>query len=139
MVSDKNIRTALYNKLNVAGVTASLGSGSASIVHGVAQPTALYPIVVFNKQSSVNANRFGGEAYRDQLWLVKAVSKGTSSSTAEDVDKAINDLLNFGSLTITGGDDMSLMRESDVDYVETVGSDTYRHHGALYRLRVQDS
>lgn len=139
MVSDKAVRTAIYSKLNVAGITTSLGSGSASIVHGVASPTAAYPIVVFHKQASTNVNRFGGEAYRNQLWLVKAVAKSTSSSTAEDIDKAINDLLNFGNLTITGGDDMSLIRESDVSYVETSGDTQYRHHGAYYRLRVQDA
>ena len=139
MVNNKAIRQAIYQKLNVSSVTTLLGSGSASLVHSVAQPTATYPICVFSKQSAISAQRFGGEALRSHLWLVKGVAKSGSASAAEDIDKAVFDLLNFGTLTITGADDMYLARESDVEFTETEGDVLYRHVGGLYRLVVQDA
>lgn len=139
MVNNKAIRQAIYTKLNVSSLTSLLPNGSAGIVHGIAPPTASYPICVFSKQSGVTTNRFGGEAFKSHLWLVKGIAKATSSSAAEDIDKAAYDLLHFGNLTITGADDMYLARESDVEYVETSGDTQFRHCGGLYRLVVQDS
>jgi hypothetical protein len=139
MINNKAVRQALYQKLNVASVTSLLASGSASIVHGVAPPTAGYPLVIFTKQSGINDLKvMGGDDARNTLWLVKGVAKGSSSSAAEDVDKAVSDLLHFGDLTITGGDDLYLARESDVEYVETSGDTQYRHVGGVYRLIYQD-
>lgn len=140
MVSTKAVRQAIYQKLNVSSVTTLLAGGSAGIVHAVAPPTASYPILVFNKQSGITtATGQGGEELKNTLWLVKAVARATSSSAAEDIDKAANDLLHFGDLTITGADDMYLARESDVEYVETVGDTQYRHVGGVYRLMYQDA
>jgi hypothetical protein len=137
MVSNKAIRAALYTKLNVASVTSQLGSGSASLVHEVAPPTAAYPICLFGRQSDVSRLRMGGNAFDSQIWMVKGIVRDTSASVAEDIDKAVRDLLDFGSLTITGGSLMHLARESGIDYTETDGDKTYRHAGSLYRLIVQ--
>jgi hypothetical protein len=139
MVSDKAVRQAIYQKLNVSAVTNLLGSGSASLVHGEAPPTSTFPLCVFHKQAGTTTNRFGGEAFKAHIWLVKGVVKAASASTAEDIDKAANDLLHFGDLTITGADDMYLARESDVNYSETDGDVKFWHVGGLYRLIVQDS
>lgn len=139
MVSDKAIRQGLYEKLNTASVTALLTDGSAGIVHQTARSNSNFPLVIFHKQSGIAVKRFGGNAFDDHLWLVKAVDRGpagSSASRAEDIAKAVDDLLDFGSLSITGGTTLSLLRESDVDYVETEGDQIYRHHGALYRLRL---
>jgi hypothetical protein len=65
-----------------------------------------------------------------------SVARDTTSSTAEDISKAVDDLLDFGTLTISGGTLLHLARDSDVDYVEVVGDQQYRHHGANYRLVV---
>lgn len=136
MVSDKAIRQALYQKLNTASVTGSLADGSASLRHAVAPPGDRFPFVIFNKVSGTPTRRFGGNAFDSQIWLVKVVTRDSSSSVAEDVAKAIDDLLDFGTLTITGGTLLFLARESDVDYVETSGDQSYRHHGANYRIAV---
>lgn len=138
MVSTKAVRQAIYQKLNVASVTSLLASGSASLSHAVAPATAGYPFVIFQKQSGTPTGRFGGQAMKSDLWLVKAVDRNTTSSRAEDIDKAINDVLDFQTLTVTGGSNPYLARESDVDYLETEGDQQYRHHGALYRLVTQD-
>jgi hypothetical protein len=138
VVSSKVVRTALYNKLNTASVTSLLGSGSASLVHAVASPTANYPLCVFHKQAGTSTNRFGGEAFKDHLWVVKGVVKATSASVAEDIDAAATALLNFSTLSLSSGSLMSMIRESDVDYPETTGDIQYRHCGGIYRLKVQD-
>ena len=139
MISTKAVRTALYTKLNTASVTGYLGAGSASLVHAIAGPqsAAVYPIVIFNKQAGTPVDAFGAQVFKHHIWLVKAVVRDTSSSVAEDIDKAINDLLDFGTLTITGGSLLHMARESDVDYVENDGDQLFRHHGALYRVTVE--
>src|SRR5688500_9975786 len=110
MVNNKAVRQAIYEKLNVSSVTNLLGNGSASIHHGVAPQGALFPILVFHKQAGTEVNRFGGEAMKNTLWLVKGIARATSSSAAEDIDKAAHDLLHFGDLTITGAVDTFLAR-----------------------------
>ena len=141
MVNNKLIRQAIYERLNVASVTSLLASGSASIFHAVAPPTAQFPYVVFSKQSGTMVGVFGptGEAFKDHVWLVKGVTRDTKSGAAEDIDKAVHDRLQHGDLTISGADDMAVYRISDVEYVETVGDTQYRHCGGNYRLAVQDS
>lgn len=140
MVSTKLVRQALYQRLNVSGVTSLLASGSASLYHGVAPQNAAYPLLVFNKQSGINDLKvFGGDDARNTLWLVKGIARATSSSAAEDIDAAANTRLHFGALSIAGADDMYLARESDVEFVETFGDTQYRHVGGLYRLVYQDT
>jgi hypothetical protein len=140
MVGDKAVRQAIYQKLNVASVTNLLGSGSASLVHAVARPTAAYPLCVFSKQSGITDSlTFGGDHMDNDLWLVKGVARAVSASTAEDIDKAAFDLLHFGTLTITGAQRLFLARESDVSFAETQGDTTFWHVGGLYRLRYQDT
>lgn len=136
MVSDKAIRQAFYTKLNVASVTGGLAEGSASLFHHYAKLNAAFPYVIFHKQSGRPINAFSRNAYDSQLWLVKAVDRGGSSSAAEDIAKAFDDLLDYGSLTITGATTLAVLRESDLDFVETVDDQMYRHHGALYRVAV---
>jgi hypothetical protein len=143
VVSDKAIRQGFYQKLNTASLTSLLAEGSASLNHYIAKLDAPFPFVIFHKQSGRPVNRFGGNAFDDHLWLVKGLSTGTvtrdgtpTSSAAEDIAKAIDDLLDFGTITVSGGTVLALTRESDVDYTETVNDQMYAHRGALYRLRV---
>ena len=134
MVSDKAIRQALYQRLNVASVTSVLGSGSASLVHGQAPASALYPLCVFHKQSGRNdLQGFGGEGVRNHIWLVKGVVRTASASVAEDIDKAAADRLHNSFPSITDAGTAYLAREGDVNYSEVVGDQTYWHVGGLYR------
>lgn len=137
MVSVKAVRQALYERLNVVSVTSQLGSGSASLVYEIAPPSASYPLCVFARQSDVSTLRFGGNAFDSQIWMVKGVVRGGTPSVAEDIDKAVRDLLDFGSLTISGGSLMHLARLDGLGFTETVGDQTYRHVGSSYRLVVQ--
>jgi hypothetical protein len=140
VVSDTAIRQAIYQKLNVASVTNLLGSGSASLVHAEAPPTATFPLCMFHKQSGVTDNlSMGGTHMSNHLWLVKGVTRAPSASLAEQIDKAVFDLLHFKSLTITGGDDLMLSRESDINFSELDGDTKFWHVGGLYRLKYQDA
>lgn len=137
MVSEKAVRQALYQTLNVASVTSQLGSGSASLVDEQAPPTSLYPLCVFWKASGVAMDAFGKEAFRDQLWGVKGVVKAKSASVAEDIDKAAYDLLNFVAITVSGAVAVRPVRESDISFSESEGDEVWKHRGGLYRLKVQ--
>ena len=134
MVNSKAVRQALYTALNVKAVTQLLGSGSASICHAVAPSSAAYPLVIFNKQSSQSQPSFGGDRLDSELWLVKAVVQGGSSSAAEDVAAAVDGVLHWKTLAITGGESLHLARESGLDFSEIQDGEQYRHHGSVYRL-----
>lgn len=138
MVSNKAIRQGFYQALNVASVTNLLGNGSASLVHAIAPPSADYPLCVFAKNSDTSTLRMGGNAFDSQLWMVKGVVRSTTPSAAEDIDKAARDLLDFGTLTISGGSCMSLIRVSGMEYVENEGDQVFQHVGSVYRLAVQN-
>lgn len=138
MVSNKAVRQALYEKLNVASVTSLLGSGSASLVHALSGRSAAYPLCVFAKSGDTTTLRMGGNAFDTQTWFVKGVVRDFTPSVAEAIDKAARDLLDFGSLTIAGGEAMFVARISGTEYAETVDDNTYRHVVSLYRLTVQE-
>ena len=137
-LSNKAVRQSLYTALNVSAVTTLLGSGSASLVHGIAPPSATYPLCVFTKQSDTSALRMGGNAMDSQLWLVKGIVRSTSPSVAEDIDAAVRTLLDFGTLTITGGTNLFCARTSGVAYSEADGDQVFQHVGGLYRVTVSE-
>lgn len=137
MVSAKAVRQALYTKLNVASVTTGLDQGSASLHHAMAPSSATYPMVIFNRMANTPNVRFTGAHFDVDVWLVKAIVRGGSSSAAEDIDKAVADVLHFQPLNITGADDMYLSRESAIEYSEEVDGEVFRHHGHTYRLIYQ--
>ena len=139
MVSDKAVRQAIYTALNVASVTTNLANGSASLHHSVAPSSAAYPLVIFQQMSDTVIGAFGGDHIDNQVWLVKAIVKGGSSSTAEDIAKAVHDVLHFQDLSIAGADHMYLARETGVSYSEVVSGEVFRHHGHNYRLVHQDT
>jgi hypothetical protein len=143
MVSSQAVRQGLYERLNHTAVLAGTPGPtitSADIRHAVAPSEATYPMIVFNKQSGTPTNLVGfGEKWRastqeNQVWLVKAIAKGGSPSDAEHLAKRISERLTSGTLTISGGTQTHLTRESDVDYAEVQAGEQYHHHGALYRV-----
>lgn len=138
MVSSKVTRGGIYQKLNTSSVTSLLAAGSASLYHAVAPPDAAFPFIVYNKQSGVSRWRFGGNAMDSHVWMVKAVDRNSKSGVAEDIAKAVADVLDFKVLSLANGTNLFTARESDLDYEETLGDQQYRHHGALYRVVVQD-
>lgn len=131
------IRRTLYQRLTGdAALTAMLAAPDA-VYHAVAPQTASTPFVVFHKQSGTPDWQFAGAHIQDDVWTVKAVDQRSTASTTEDIAARIDALLNDAPLTITGRLRLGVYRQSDLDYLETEGADTYRHVGAMYRLVTQ--
>jgi len=143
VVSTKAIRQGIYTKLNVAAVTTQLGNGSASLVHGMGGPKAVYPLCAFSQASGVTRHTLSAVATDSQLWLVKAITRDTSASAtppsasiAENIDAACDDALDQETLTLTGGTCLYVAREGAVNFTEVEGDQVFHHVGAYYRVIV---
>jgi DNA-binding LytR/AlgR family response regulator len=127
-------RKALYTKLTTTSGVTTLLATSTSVFHGQAPPNAAYPYIILNKQSNRRTRAFNATAFEDETWMVKAVDRNTTSDTAEAIRNAVATALTNGTLTITGRTVQDLYPIGDIDYLETEGDQTYRHHGLLFRI-----
>lgn len=128
------VRAAIVQTLTADGdVTGQLSSAGA-IFHRQASRTAHTPYVVFQKQSGSRQNVFGGGGVTEESWLVKAVDYGTSASRAEDIAQAVDEALDGQTVSLSNGLTAYMLHETDVDYAEQVGDETYQHVGAIYRI-----
>jgi hypothetical protein len=129
------IRQGIYEKLAATGGVTSLLATTTSIYHGQAPPNAAYPLIVFWKQNPKLRTRvFGGVAFESEVWMVKAVDRNTTSNAAEAISEAVSTTLTNGTITVSGRTLQDLFPTGDLDYLETDGDQTYRHHGVLYRV-----
>lgn len=126
------IRRALYSRLNGDATLMALTTGG--VHHQVAPQDAAMPVVVFHKQSGRPVWQFAGAHIQSDLWTVKAVNVGSSANTAEDIAARIDVVLTDAPLAVTGRVLLAVYRESDIDFPEQDGADTYRHVGGVYRL-----
>jgi len=143
VVSAKAVRQGVYTKLNVSAVTTQLGAGSASLVHGMGGPKAVYPLCAFFQSSAVTSHTLAAVATDSQLWLVKAITRDTSASAtppsasiAENIDAACDGVLDQQTLTLAGGTCLYVAREGAVNYTEVEGDQIFYHVGAYYRVIV---
>jgi len=129
------IRKSLYQKLTgTSGISSKLAT-TTSVFHGQAPPDAAYPFVIINKQSNRRTRAFGkATAFEGEVWLIKAVDRNSTSNRAESISEAIQAALINGTLTVTGVTVEDIYPTGDVDYLETEGDQTYRHHGTLFRI-----
>lgn len=130
------VRQALYTRLSTTGaLTALLADGAAGIHHGIA-PQAPNPLVIFARQAGVDRHLFGSitDYIETQQWLVKAVTRGTSASTAEDIATQIHAALTDPALVISGRTLAWCRREQRVEYEESQELERWHHFGAIYRL-----
>lgn len=140
MVSNKAVRQAFYQALNVSQVTSLLGSGSASVCYDVVpdkDPPIAFPVCLFARQADTSTLRFGGNAFDSHVWMVRGIARDILPGVAEDIDAAARAILDFGTLTIAGAQQMHLARMSGIAYEETEGDQVFRHVGSLYRLVLQ--
>lgn len=127
------VRTALHAALSGDATLTGLLASPDAIYHQRAPEGAETPYVIFHQQAGPRRLTFGSHLHWD-LWLVKAVDRDESASDVEDIDDAVEAVLEGAQLAVTGRAHLYLRRESDVDYPEPDGSKTYRHRGGLYRL-----
>lgn len=128
------IRRSLYQRLSGDATLTGLLSSPSAIFHRVAPQTATFPVVVFHKAAGTPVNQFGGAHVQNDLWSVRAISQGSSSTAAETIAARVDVLLDNAVLAITGRAHLYLRRDSDIDMSEQDGADTYQHCGSLYRL-----
>lgn len=129
------LRKAIYQKLTTTNDVTSKLATPTSVFHGQAPPDAEYPFIIFNKQSISRTRAFAKTtAFEAESWLVKAVDRNTTSNPAEAIRNAVDAALTNGTLTVTGGTVEDCYPTGDVDFLETDGDQTYRHHGLIYRI-----
>lgn len=127
------VRQALFTKLGAtSGVTSVVGT---RIYHEQSPPDATYPLVVFSKSARSKTRAFQTpEAFTREVWMVKAVDRNTTSNTVDAVSAAIDAALDGGSISVSGKALADLTHVSDVEFLEPVGDQTYRHAGANYAV-----
>jgi hypothetical protein len=129
------IRKALYQKLTTTSAVSNKLSAPSAVYHGQSPPDGAYPLVIISKQSNRYTRAFAkSTAFEAETWLIKAVDRNSTSNNAEAISEAIAAALTNGSLTVTGRTVEDIYPTGDVDYLETDGDVTYRHHGTLYRI-----
>lgn len=127
------VRKGLYQKLSgTAAVTNLVGT---RIYHRQAPPDATYPLVIFSKTSGTKIRAFGDpNAFNREVWLVKAIDRGSSATVAEDVAAAIDTALDGGDITVAGKKLADLTHVADVSYPEHSGDQLFHHDGANYAV-----
>lgn len=128
------IRQGLYSLLT--GDTAVAALVSDRVYHQRAPRDSAFPYIIFGRNNdSTDWCLDGGDAGRTdrEVWMVKAVDRGESSSTVEEIAEALDDALNDAPLTAIPGL-LLLRRQGGIDYPEDDGADVYWHRGAMYRL-----
>jgi hypothetical protein len=129
------IRKALYSKLTTTSAVSSKLSTPTAVYHGQSPPDGAYPLVIISKQSNRYTRAFAkSTAFEAETWLIKAVDRNSTSNTAEAISEAVSAALTNGTLTVTGRTVEDIYPTGDVDYLETDGDVTYRHHGVLFRI-----
>ncbi len=141
-ISEK-CRVALYNKLNVSGVTSA---GATAVYYQHAPENAVIPYVVFDRVAPGTVKRpvLGtGLIIEDDLWQIKAVVDEDSSSTKEPVELA-QDILEAcetaigTSLTLSVNTVEDIKRVSDIPGFTQLVNDRWIYHEG-YNLRIQTS
>lgn len=95
--------------------------------------------VVISLVDAHDEGMFGGRAYEAATYLVKYVEQGESGLNAKAAAARIDQLLELGTLTVTGYSLMSLRRDARVRYTEVDGNDAsirWQHRGGRYRILV---
>lgn len=136
------VRQALYTKLTgTAGVTTYVGgTATPRIYHEQAPPDADYPLVIFSKSAGTKTRAFQTpNAFNREVWMVKAVDRSTSSNTVDAIAAAADAALDGGSISVSGKNLADLAHVGDIEYIEPVGDQTYRHSGASFAVTLTAS
>lgn len=127
------VRKGLFDAL--AGSSSLKAIVGERIYHEQAPEAAAFPYVIFSKSAGTKTRtlKTGGTVKQD-VWLVKAIDRGTSSSKAEEAAETIDALLDEGTFTVSAKTVIDLHHIGDVEYVENSGDQQFRHAGATYAV-----
>lgn len=105
-------------------------------------PAGSNNVVIISKQADMREYSQSGMAYEDFTYLVKAVVKGTSGTTARQAAARIKVLLQDTTLTLSGYTQMRISQSEDngaVEYQEVDPDDAdarWQHRGWLFDVMV---
>lgn len=127
---------------NDATLNALIGAGSAArIYNGVAPAQTTFPYVVMQLLSGGNdlLGLGGVRIWADALWLIKAVTRGTSSGPVEPVANRIDALLHAASGTVTNGVIWVCVRERPFELSTIEDGVNYLQLGGEYRIKASQA
>ena len=131
------VRAALWSKLSGDATLIALLSGPGAIHHRIIPQGGALPAVVLSRLAGTPEWMFDSAHIQSDVWLIKGVSKGSSSSVAEDIAARVDALLTDAVFAVTGRVLLAVYREMDVDFEELTSGELYHHVGANYRVQTQ--
>lgn len=126
------VKEAIYDLLTADAII--VGLVGTRVYHREAPRGAVFPYIIYNRQTSTNSHYFSGNPSKEQTWQVKAIDKSAVSGLAEDIDTAIDGVLHRTLLIVPNHSSSRLLRDEDIEYTERDGTDQYQHVGGIYRL-----
>lgn len=136
MADSSEIDNALVAKL---GADATLLGLMPNNVHMDEAPKNSTQFVIVSLIDEVDHGQFGGRAFENALYMVKAVERGdVSVKNIKAAAARIDVLLEGGTLTIPGYTLMILHREARIRQTEIDEGDStirWQHRGGHYRLQ----
>lgn len=102
-------------------------------------PSGKTRIVIVKLMGHDLTDMFGGEAFEQPLYLVKAVELSTSAANVINAAKRIDQLLNNQALTISGYSLMTLQYQEYIRYAEADSTNPdarWQHCGGMYLISV---
>lgn len=95
--------------------------------------------VIVSLVEAHDAPMFGGRAFEEVQYLVKAVALSTAGANMKAAAARIDELLEYGSLTVAGYSGVTLRREERVRQTEVDDVDAsirWHHRGGRYSVAV---
>jgi|SRR6185503_10692106 len=135
MPDSSAIDNALIAKL---GSDATLLAICTNGVYWDEAPPGATKFVIVSMVDEVDEPKFGGRAYEDALYLVKAVALSTSGANVQSAAARIDVLLEDTTLTVSGYTHMVMHREARVRLTEVDDVDPsirWLHRGGHYRVQ----
>lgn len=96
-------------------------------------------VVIVKLMAHTVTAMYGGRAYEEPVYLVKAVALGTTGTDVKAAAARIDALLDGGTLVISGYTVMAIQLQEYVHYVEadpTNADARWQHYGGLYGITV---
>jgi hypothetical protein len=127
---------------NDATLNPLIGAGSAArIFNGVAPAGTSYPYVVMQLLSGGNDLMAVGaiRVWADMLWLIKVITRGTSTGGIEPIVNRIDALLHAKSGTVTNGVIHECVRERPFELPTVEDGVAFVQLGAEWRIKASNA
>lgn len=130
------VKVGIVAKLRGDSTLASyLAAGTASIYNGIGAQDSVAPKVTVHKQAGTPQYTLSAKAWENEIYTIKAITKGPSMGLAGTIAERIDAVLSDQQISVSGGSAFYLRRESDIEYQESVeGGVVFNHIGGMYRV-----